>query len=139
MNSAVINSEVTSKQTKRQLRRIDSLMPSGIPRWIRCYDEGPNAYDRYTVVYTGRYAKGTGADRRYQYVCMSEMPFSPCGLGQHGSSEHIIDTTRDGLVGFKWPPAIGQKGFLGTRIQFSDLPIDCQKLVISDYRELWGL
>jgi len=139
MNSAVINSEVTSKQTKRQLRRIDSLMPSGIPRWIRCYDDGPNHYDRYTVVYTGRYAKGTGYDRRYHYVGMSAMPFSPSGLGQHGESEHILDTTRDGRVGYKWPPAIGGKCYLGTRIQFSDLPIDCQKLVISDYRELWGL
>ena len=30
-------------------------------------------------------------------------------------------------------------GHLGKKIKFSDLPEDCQTLVLQDYKEIWGL
>jgi len=36
-------------------------------------------------------------------------------------------------------PAIGRKCHLGKRIAFADLPPDCRKLVLSDYKEIWNL
>jgi hypothetical protein len=56
---------------------------------------------------------------------MSGAPFHPQGFGQHGESETIIDR-----------PTYGH---LGKKITFADLPEDCQKLVISDYRYYWQL
>ena len=32
-----------------------------------------------------------------------------------------------------------RKCHLGTRIPFTDLPEDCQRLVVSDYMDLWNL
>jgi len=36
-------------------------------------------------------------------------------------------------------PAMGRKNHLGKRIPFSELPPDCQRLVMQDYREIWNL
>jgi hypothetical protein len=55
---------------------------------------------------------------------MSSNPFHPQGFGQHGEADHTIDR-----------PTYGH---LGKRITFEQLPPDCQMLVWSDYRELWG-
>ncbi len=100
--------------------RTERLMPNGVPKYVRCYDnEGPA--DHYTVVFTGRYAGREGCD----YLGMSAQPFHPQGIGQHGSSEHMIDRPR--------------YGHLGKRISFRDLPEDCQTLVLSDYRTIWDL
>lgn len=120
--------------TRKIQQRRARLMPGGIPRWIRVYDL-PNTADRYTVVFSKkatRYADGT---RTFDYIGMSSMPFHPQGIGQHGESKwHPVDRN-----GSAWPPAIGRKCHLGTRIRFEDLPADCQKLVLSDYKELWQL
>ena len=106
-------------------------MPGGIPRWIRCYDNGGRSFDRYTVVYTGRYACRSGCD----YVAMSAHPFHPQGFGQHGSARWPID-----VVGNAWGgPAIGKSCHIGKRIAFTDLPADCQTLVLTNYRALWHL
>lgn len=115
--------------TPKQARH-ERLMPGGIPRYVRVYDE-PTTTDRYTVVFTGRYAGRPvgGCD----YVGMSADPFHPCGYGQHGESLTVIDAPNG------WPPAMGRKCHLGKRIAFTDLPDECQRVVMSDYIDLWGL
>jgi hypothetical protein len=114
-------------QNDRQAR----LLPRGVPRYVRCYDDG-RAGDRYTVCYTGR---GASQDGEYPYVAMSANPFHPQGVGQHGATrDRPCDVDRHG-----WPPAMGRKNRLGTRIRFQDLPADCRKLVLRDYKEIWGL
>ena len=115
-----------------KITRADTLMPGGIPRWIRCYDK-PAAVDRYTVVYTGATAKRASGGQ-VPYVGMSENPCHPQGFGQHGSSDDPIDVDAGG-----GPPAMGKTCNLGTRVAFADLPEPCRQLVIRDYRELWGL
>lgn len=111
--------------------RIERLMPGGIPKYIRAYDNGGESFDRYTVVYTGNY-NNIGVKKRtynprqsYLYVGMSEHPFAPSGFGQHGETDSIIDR-----------PAYGH---LGKKITFNELPEDCKKLVVSDYKDLWEL
>ena len=110
------------QQEKKKLRSA-RLLPNGIPRYIRCYDSGENgSFDRYTVCYTGNYR---GKTDWFQYVGMSTYPFHPQGFGQHGESETQIDR-----------PTYGH---LGKKIKFEDLPQDCQKLVLQDYKEIWKL
>lgn len=111
------------------MSRLNSLMPNGIPRYIRCYDN--ESIDRYTVLFTGNYRKKTGGE--FWYLAMDENPFYPQGFAQHGSSSTILDIKNG------WPPKIGRKCHLGTRIDFNDLPVNCRKLIISDYRDLWDL
>lgn len=111
--------------------RIDQLCPNRQPRWVRCYDNRGKTIDRYTVVYTGNYANRNGV---CQYIHMSAHPFHPQGVGMHNESRDILDRPNG-----SWPPAIGRKNYLGVRIPFADLPPDCQRLVLSDYRELWRL
>jgi hypothetical protein len=113
------------------MKRLNSLMPSGIPKYVRCYDNGGESADRYTVVFTGRYPKYR---RAFQYVGMSAHPFHPQGIGMHGDSFRQIDVNKWGFA-----PAIGRKNHLGTRIPFQQLPPDCQRLVRSDYKALWSL
>lgn len=109
--------------------RVNSLMPNGIPKYIRVYDFGENEVDRYTVVYTGNY-RGQGY---FQHVGMSASPFNPQGVCQHGESPTQIDVI-DG-----WPPKVGRKNHLGKRITFNDLPNDCQQVVMDDYMSIWNL
>lgn len=106
--------------------RIDSLIPLGVPRYIRIWDNGGSekengTFDRYTVVF---HKKSFRDDRGayFMYIGMSENPFHPQGFGQHGEIED---------------PKGGRH--LGKRIKFDQLPPDCQSLVLSDYKELWGL
>lgn len=111
-------------------------MPKGIPRWIRCYDNGGvdngGSGDRYTVCFTG---KAGSNDGEYSYRAMSGDPFHPQGIGIWGASKnHHCDVNKWGFA-----PMIGRKNHLGRRIRFQDLPEDCRKLVIQDYREIWRL
>ena len=101
--------------------RIERLMPNGVPRYVRCYDNDGQTFDRYTVVFTGNYKGRKGCN----YLAMSEHPTHPQGLGQHGWSNHIIDR-----------PIYSH---LGERIKFEQLPEDCKGVVISDYVEIWGI
>ena len=112
-------------------KRYDRLCPNGIPRYIRCYDNGGETYDQYTVVYTGNY-NNIGKQRRsfiqlpvYQVVGMSGAPFHPQGFCQHGEYERLIDR-----------PTYSH---LGKKIRFQDLPEDCRQVVLNDYLEIWGL
>ncbi len=114
---------------KKLQERINRLMPNGIPRYIRCYDNGGadkenGTIDRYTVVYTGHYKKSF--PHVFDYVAMSGCPFHPQGFGQHGESNYT-------------PIDYPSYKHLGKKIRFEDLPEDCQKLVIQDYKTNWDL
>jgi len=101
---------------KKQTARMASLLPNGIPRWIRCYDNGGTSADRYTVCYTGRSAteRATGYPPSYPYVGMSSSPMSPWGVGMHGSCPNQpCDTIRPGKRGWAWPPAMGRSSHIG--------------------------
>ena len=126
--------------TKTQLARRKRLMPGGVPRYVRCYDNGGEYADRYTVCFTGRSAtERSDAGRCYPYRAMSASPFHPQGIGLSGSTWwQPCDTMRE-KPGWHWPPAIGRRCHLGVRIHFKDLPADCRKLVIQDYKAIWKL
>ena len=103
------------------MTREERFMPNGIPKWIRCYDNGGKTWDRFTVVYTGNYKGRNGCD----YVGMSENPFHPQGFGQHGWDGSVIDR-----------PTYSH---LGRKITFDKLPEQCQRAVIDDYKEIWNI
>lgn len=112
---------------KTLLARTARLMPAGVPRYVRCYDNGGTSapggtIDRYTVLFTGRNS-GQRIDRNghrlFQCLAMNAAPFHPQGFGQHCES-------------------YGSAGN-GKRIPFASLPEDCRKLVLRDYREIWNL
>lgn len=106
--------------------KIKALMPLGIPRYIRIFDNGGESFDRYTVIFTkkGIISKENRKHfgQRFMYIGMSENPFHPQGFGQHGELEN---------------PKGGKH--LGKKIKFENLPEDCKKLVIDDYQDLWDL
>ena len=113
------------------MTRAERFIPNGIPKWIRVYDNGGETADRYTVVFTGHYTHKTGGG--HWVLGMSENPFHPAfGVCQHDETERACDVNRSGFA-----PAIGRRCHLGKRIKFQDLPADCQRIVVDDYRELW--
>ena len=131
----ILNEHEGGKANKAQ-DRMNRLMPNGIPRYVRCYDNGGlevgGTIDRYTVVFTGNYRRDGDW---FLHLGMSEEPNDPAGFCQHGSSPRQIDTTDGG-----WAVSVGGKsGHLGTRIEFTDLPIACQGVVLEDYKDIWRL
>jgi hypothetical protein len=110
---------MNKKDTARNAR----LLPNDEPRYIRCYDNGGETADRYTVVYTGHYTHKTGGE--HWYLGMNAIPFSPIGIGMHESSRTQID----------YPSYV----HLGKRIKFKDLPEDCKTCVLQAYVYLWDL
>ncbi len=101
------------------MTRTQNLMPNGIPKYVRCYDNNETV-DRYTVVFGKKKVDG-----EFWCVGMSAQPYHPHGVGSRSSTVYAIDR-----------PAYGH---LGKKIAFLDLPIECQRLVISDYKEIWEL
>lgn len=93
---------------------------------VRCYDNGGDTADRYTVVYTGRYRHLMNG--HLLYVGMSNHPFHPQGVGMHAQSLDYIDNRGYGQL--------GGYAHLGRRIDFDQLPPDCKKLVMSDCFDL---
>ena len=79
------------------------------PANIRCYDNGGETFDRYTVVYIDFPERRPNT---FESVGMSANPFHPQGFGQHSA-------------------AMPGK-HLGKRIAFASLPDDCRKLVLRD-------
>lgn len=77
---------------------------------IKCYDNGGKTLDRYTVVYLD-YPENQ--PKTFAARAMSNHPFHPQGFGQYTTA----------MVG----------RHLGKKIQFKDLPEDCQKLVKQDF------
>ena len=114
-------------------RRIAALLPKGEPRYARCYDTGPDgSFDRYTAVFTGNSTHTTNGE--HWYLGMSERPYHPQGVGQHGGSRQQCDTING------WAPALGRKHpSLGKRIPFTDLPPDCKRAALETYCDLWDL
>ncbi len=111
-------------------------MPSGVPRWIRIYDNDGESIDRFSVVFTGRFPKDHGPyGTEHPYLAMNAAPFHPQGFGQHGSTWNSPADTKDG----KWAPAVGRKCHLGRRIEWEDLPEDCQTFVLDNYRAIWSI
>jgi hypothetical protein len=108
-----------SKNTKRE----DRLMRGGIPRYVRCYDNNGKSFDRYTIVFTGRYRRKTLGS--CLYLGASAHPFHPQGLGQHGESPSVID--------------FPSYSHLGRKVLFDALPEDVQAFVRSTYTDLWNL
>lgn len=105
--------------------RSERLMPNGIPRYIRIYDNfgmKNQSIDRYTVIFTGNYA---GRDGKTDYVTMSSQPFHPQGVCMHGQADSAIDI----------------KGYahLGKPIRWQALPEDCKRAVLNDYTAIWAL
>lgn len=108
------------------------LTPNGEPRWIRCYDSGPEDADRYTVVYTEKRGRGL-------YLMASADPFHPEGIGQHGETAHPSDRIDRSFNPDRWPPAIGRRHpSLGRRIPFAHLPEPVRRLVSREYAEIWA-
>jgi hypothetical protein len=121
--------------------REQRLMPGGIPRWFRAYDNRGETADRYTYVLTGKQGEG------FSRGC-SAHPYHPQGFGISAANGYYsngkwrgvpLDTdTRHGAR--SWPPAIGRKHpFLGWRIGWGDLPPDVQRSLLQDYKGAWGL
>jgi hypothetical protein len=98
----------------------EKLYKDGVPRFIRCYDaKRSKCLDRYLVVYT----HANWIDRAYRfralYRGMSHNPYF--GVGYFGDA-------------WQWEFHPN-----GSRITFAELPHDCQRLVLSDYADLWGV
>ncbi len=109
-------------KTKRQQERLASIFPNGVPKKIRCYDNGGKTADRYTVVFTGNYRANTG--RQQWYLGLSGAPFHPQGICQHGESDNSIDT-----------PSYAH---LGKKVKYETLPEDVKKAIIETYLYLWS-
>lgn len=109
--------------TRTQKNRIDNLLPDGKPKYVRCYDNGGETADRYTVVFTGNYTSRT--NRYHWYLGMSANPFHPLGIGSFGESRTQIDRPK--------------YSHLGKPIKFEDLPEKCQQNVREYYVDLWEL
>lgn len=114
--------------TKRQEARKESLLPHGIPKKIRVYDNGGKTADRFIVVFTGNYnniGKKRGETKTsYHYVvAMSDKPYHPQGVCLMDSYPNVID-----YPSYK---------HLGKKIKFENLPDDCKKIVIEDYKDIW--
>lgn len=122
-----------NKQERLQKRR-DNLMPNGVPKWIRIYDNGGldiknGSFDRYTVIFTHAQSFRPKHDYRYAgwfpVLAMSDNPCHPQGFCLHNEYTKSIDQ-----------PAYSH---LGKKINFEDLPEDCRKVVIDDYMDYWNL
>ena len=113
------------RKAKKQVKldeRYNSLIPNGIPKYIRCYDAGEEVGDRYTIVFTGNFKDRKG---RCYYLGCSENPFHPQGIGQHGESDTMIDQ-----------PSYKH---LGKKVKFETLPEKVKIAVMNDYKDYWEI
>lgn len=81
-----------------------------------CYDQ-PDAFDRYTLIESGRYFR-RGHGFCWRYISASSTPTHPCGVWQHGELNQ--------------PPG----PILGKRIAFDELPEEVQNTYRRE-RERW--
>jgi hypothetical protein len=88
------------------LSEIDDSEPN-----ILCYDNGGLTCDRFTVIFMD--CPDTNG---YQCLCMDEKPTDPQGFGQHG-----VAVPGD---------------HLGRVVKLTDLPQECQKLVLRDLESM---
>lgn len=104
-------------------RKIGKIFPNETPKYIRCYDNGGETADRYTVVFTGKYTHKTGGE--HWYLGMSGDPFHPLGIGSHGASRTQID----------YPTY----GHLGKKVKFETLPAKVKQCVVQTYLYIWDI
>jgi len=70
------------KKSKPGSARYERLIPAGIPKWVRCYDNGGKSIDRYTVVFGKKTIGYEGyPGRSFMYLAMNSAPFHPQGFG----------------------------------------------------------
>jgi len=113
---------------KKQQARLDSLLPKGKPKNVRIYDNGGvdagGSLDCYTVIFSGLW-KGKPVGYT-QLLSMNACPTHPqMGIGMHCEYQGEVDR-----------PSYGH---LGKKISFDDLPAECQKVVLEDYKDIWQL
>lgn len=82
---------------------------------IRCYDNGGESVDRYTVLDLNDIWSTTPDGPIYGAWACSDNPFHPLGFGQHTSS-------MDGL-------------HLGKKVDFDQLPEDVKQFVLQDFEQ----
>ena len=119
--------------TKEQRR--ENLLPNGQPRYVRCYDSGPDGtFDRYTVVFTGNYASRTdGMKLSYSMSGNPTHPQGCCFLRETDGT--AIDRPFNG-----YPPQIGKHApTLGERVEFSFLPVGVVGVALNMYKDIWRL
>jgi hypothetical protein len=95
----------------------------GSPKYLRCYEVKRNpTIDRFTIVF-GRASCFMGKEYtgRVYYVGASERPAHTLGFYQHGEA-------------WSW-----EFHAPGSRVPFSSLPLELQKVVMEEYRDLWGV
>jgi hypothetical protein len=107
--------------------REERFLPGGVPRWIRCYDNGGRTADRYTIVFSGK-------NGGFTLYC-SENPFHPQGVGQH--AEGRVDEAL--IWGGTGDPEAAKRtrAALGKRIAFGALPERVRAAVLADYTDAW--
>lgn len=107
---------------KKEARRKRYYFEDGTPRYIACWEYKKQVGgEKYTVTF--QHAGRSGMTPHHVHgVGMSADPYHPQGIGMHFEL-HVTEC---------------RKSF-GSRISFKDLPEQCQRLVRSDYDEIWGL
>ena len=110
-------------------KRKEKLMPGGIPKYVRCYDDG-ESIDRYTVVFTGHYNnmrpdRGGFPGGYHPFIGMSACPHAPTGVCITDATRNLVDR-----------PTYSH---LGKPIKFQSLPEPCQGVTLDAYEKLWGL
>lgn len=113
------------------LKRQQHLMPGLCPKWVRCYDDD-GSVDQFTCVFTGKYTHKTG--RQHWWLGMSDNPYHPQGVGQHGESDIQIDVN-----GWGWAPSMWRKNHLGKRVPFISFPNEVRLCILQTYMYLWDL
>lgn len=107
--------------------RKQALMPAGIPRYVRVYDNRRTSFettDHITVVFT----KKRIGKRKGEHPHPGQ--FMIIGLSD---TQHFGHTFCDDIP--DWP----SYSHLGRRIRFQDLNGTCQRTIIDEYMDLWGI
>ena len=103
--------------------RKGSLIPNGIPKYLRIYDNGGESLDRYTIVFTGRFKKSPQTKHTHFYKSAST---TGAGVYMWGERQFLpIDKPR--------------YSHLGKKIKFEDLDTELQKKIIEDYKYIWEI
>jgi hypothetical protein len=97
--------------------RRERLLAEAVPRYVRLYDEGGVAAERYTADLTGLLSLKKPGE--YLYVRMDD---NPLGSGGYTLSRGHPPYTE-----------------LGRAASFGDLPEGCKNLVLDMYQKMWNL
>jgi len=155
------------KAADKLAERRERLMPGGVPRYVRIYDNGGGMahfcrrcltfQDPETCEGCGKKLLPVPADSgtcdrytvvytgRYRgrtpgkvaYRGMSCRPSHPQGVSMWGEGESDMDC---GEAGF--PVKLGEPAPFGRgdrRISFKQLPDDCKQVALRDYKDLWEI